>query len=86
MQDCFTREDCVNGCCPMLVEEQRYGVCISTCDDYCGTGYTGCSNCYFEDTEICNECQWKEEYRDKKKNEAAHCDTLIDHNDNFGNS
>lgn len=34
----------------------------------------------------CNECKWKEEKREKKKNEAANSDPTINNADNSGNS
>lgn len=39
MRDNYCYESCVNGHCPLIVEEERYGVRSSTCDDYCGHGF-----------------------------------------------
>ena len=56
MNDFFVNFECVDGHCPLIVEEQKYGISTSTCDDYCGSGFLGCDNCYFEDSEECKEC------------------------------
>lgn len=48
MYDYFVNFRCVDGHCPLIVEEQLYGVRTSTCDDYCGSGFLGCNNCYYE--------------------------------------
>lgn len=39
MRDNYCYESCVNGHCPLIIEEERYGVRSSTCDDYCGHGF-----------------------------------------------
>lgn len=36
--DYYTNYNCVSGNCPLMVEEEKYGIRSSTCDDYCGTG------------------------------------------------
>lgn len=54
--DYYTNYNCVSGNCPLMVEEEKYGIRSSTCDDYCGTGFGGCSTCYFEESDSCNEC------------------------------
>jgi len=51
--DHYTNYNCVSGNC---IEEEKYGIRTSTCDDYCGTGFCGCSTCYFEESDLCNEC------------------------------
>ncbi len=48
--------NCVDGHCPVLVEEFKYGVRISSCEDYCGCVIENCENCYFEGSYMCNEC------------------------------
>ena len=49
MYDYYTNFNCSNGSCPLLVEQEIYGVTTSTCEDYCGTSFGGCSTCYFEE-------------------------------------
>lgn len=39
-----------------------------------------------EGSEYCNECIWKEEEREKEKNEAAHNNPVVNNSDSFGNS
>ena len=56
MDDCYTYFNCSNGSCPLIIEEQIYGIRTSTCDDYCGNGFGGCNTCYFEGSDICIEC------------------------------
>lgn len=56
MYDYYTNFNCSNGSCPLLVEQEIYGVTTSTCEDYCGTSFGGCSTCYFEETDACGEC------------------------------
>lgn len=56
MFDSYTNYNCVSGNCPLIVEEEKYGVRISTCEEYCGSGFGGCENCYFEDSKMCAEC------------------------------
>lgn len=56
MYDYFVNFRCVDGHCPLIVEEELYGVRTSTCDDYCGSGFLGCNNCYYECSEECKEC------------------------------
>lgn len=56
MNDFFVNYTCVDGHCPLIVEEEKYGGCTSTCDDYCNSGFLGCNNCYYEDSEECKEC------------------------------
>lgn len=80
MKDFYVNYSCCSGSCPLLVEEQKYGSRTSSCDDYCGSGFQGCHNCYFEGSKYCNDCIWKEEEREKKKNEAAHSDPAINNN------
>ena len=85
MKDFYVNYSCCNGSCPLIVEEQKYGCRISSCDDYCGSGFNGCHSCYFEESKYCNECIWKEGEREKKKNEATRSDLVINNNDNPGN-
>lgn len=56
MYDYYTNFSCFNGTCPLLLEKEKYGGTNSTCDNYCGTGFRGCSTCYFEESELCEEC------------------------------
>ena len=56
MYDRYTYFNCSNGSCPLIVEEEKYGIRTSTCEDYCGSGFCGCSTCYFEGSDICREC------------------------------
>lgn len=56
MFDSYTNYNCVSGNCPLIIEEEKYGVRTSTCEEYCGSGFGGCENCYFEDSKICDEC------------------------------
>lgn len=39
MRDNYCYENCVNGHCPLIIEEERYGGRSSTCDDYCNPGF-----------------------------------------------
>ena len=59
MENRYVNHACIDGNCPLLVEETRYGNIISKCEDYCGSGFHGCNNCYFKETEMCNECVHK---------------------------
>ena len=61
MYDCYTNFNCSNGSCPLILEEEIYGIRTSTCKDYCGTGFGGCNTCYFEDSDICKECVYNKE-------------------------
>lgn len=55
--DCFVYYKCISGYCPLLIEENKYGGRISTCESYCGdSGFCGCNNCCFEHSNICDEC------------------------------
>lgn len=64
-KDCFTYYNCVNGNCPLIIEEEMYGTRTSTCKEYCGNNsFSSCNSCYFEGSDICNECI---------HNEAADC-------------
>lgn len=56
LNDCFVYYNCVNGHCPVLIESIKYGITSSSCEDYCGAGYSGCEHCYFEGSDMCNEC------------------------------
>ena len=56
MKDYYTYFGCSDGSCPMIVEREMYGVVTATCEDYCGTGFGGCSTCTFECSDICSEC------------------------------
>lgn len=33
MRDNYCYEKCVNGHCPLIIEEERYGLRVSTCDE-----------------------------------------------------
>lgn len=60
-RDNFVYYNCVSGNCPLIIEEERYGVRTSTCKEYCkDNSFSGCNNCYFEGSDICNECIHKE--------------------------
>ena len=60
-QDCFTYYNCVSGNCPLVIEEEKYGIRTSTCKEYCGDdSFCGCNNCYFHGSDICDECIYKE--------------------------
>lgn len=54
--DCYLNISCVDGHCPLILEENRYGHVSSTCDDYCGYGFHGCCTCFFYKDNVCNEC------------------------------
>ena len=56
MYDGYVNDASVNGSCPLIIEESLYGSRVSSCDDYCGSGFLGCCNCYFEDSEFCIDC------------------------------
>lgn len=59
-EDFYVLWSCVNGSCPLIVEAIKYGVVTSSCEDYCGdsVNYSGCHNCYFENSDICVNCKW----------------------------
>lgn len=59
MNDYYTNYTCISGHCPLIVEEEKYGVRTSTCKDYCGSGFGGCNHCYYENSELCEECVHK---------------------------
>ena len=40
MNDYYTNYTCVDGHCPLIVEEEKYGIRTSTCEDYCGHGFS----------------------------------------------
>ena len=54
MEDYYVNENCVNGNCPLIVEEELYGV-RGKCENYC-KGFNGCNTCYFEGSTYCKEC------------------------------
>lgn len=55
--DNFCYYKCVSGHCPLIIEEEKYGVRVSTCVDYCGdSSYSGCSDCCFEGSDLCSRC------------------------------
>ena len=56
MKDCYVYYSCVSGHCPRIIKEEIYGVTISTCNDYGCNKYNGCDNCYFDSSDICNDC------------------------------
>lgn len=62
--DCYVNGRCVDGCCPLIIEEELYGVTTSTCEDYCGNYMDStCESCWFLDSSICNECCRRKESR-----------------------
>lgn len=56
MNDYFVYFNCVNGHCPLIIEEELYGCRTSTCQDYCGGGFCGCNNCWFDGSPYCKDC------------------------------
>ena len=56
MFDRYANDWCSNGSCPLLIEEEMYGLMTSSCTDYCGYGFHGCNTCSFEGSEICIDC------------------------------
>ena len=56
MDDFFVYYKCVDGHCPLVVEEELYGCRTSTCQDYCGGGFCGCNNCWFDGSPYCKDC------------------------------
>lgn len=73
-QDCFVYYNCVSGNCPLIIEEEKYGVWTSTCKDYCGTNsFSSCKNCCFEGSYICNECIHKEKTYSNSGNDCDLC-------------
>lgn len=64
MRDNFCYVTCVDGHCPLFIEEERYGGRFSTCDDYCNPRFLGCDNCAFLGDVICDDCIYKH-YDDK---------------------
>lgn len=56
MDDIFVYYKCVDGHCPLVVEEELYGCRTSTCQDYCGGGFCGCNNCWFDGSPYCKDC------------------------------
>lgn len=65
MRDNYCYIGCVDGTCPLIIEEERYGVRLSTCDDYCNPGFYGCDTCYFLGDVMCDDCIYKH-YDDSK--------------------
>ena len=56
MEECYVNYSCVNGYCPLIVEEEKCGGRTSTCEDCCGGGFHGCNSCYFQGSGMCDEC------------------------------
>ena len=55
--DCYVNSACVDGTCPLVVEEMTYGVVLSDCESYCGNEKEGsCKSCYFDGSDICKKC------------------------------
>ena len=72
MRDNYCYVSCVDGHCPLFIEDEIYGVCVSTCDDYCGSGFSGCDTCCFlGDVVICGDCI--HEHYDSSKLEIGGC-------------
>lgn len=66
--DYYVYISCVNGNCPLLVEESKYGSQISTCKEYCGEDtYSGCNDCYFNGSPMCKECIHEEDATHERK-------------------
>ena len=64
MTDLYVYRCCVDGSCPLLVEEQLYGLQVSTCKEYCGnSSYDTCENCFFFDSDKCEECEHRKEMK-----------------------
>ena len=61
---CFER--CVDGHCPIVIEEEIYGCCTSDCSDYCGNVFHGCDFCYFYGSDFCNDCIHEEVFNNGK--------------------
>lgn len=60
-EDRFVYYNCVSGHCPLIVEEEMYGVRTSTCEEYCGSEFSGCNVCCFEGSDMCEDCIHSEE-------------------------
>lgn len=71
MRDNYCYEKCIDGRCPLIIEEERYGVRLSTCDDYCNPGFFGCVTCYFLGDVMCDDCIYK--HYDSTKLENGGC-------------
>lgn len=56
MKDYYVNYNCISGCCPIVLQEERYGGGIAYCEDYCGNKFDGCDYCYFEGSEMCKDC------------------------------
>ena len=55
--DWYVNSACVDGTCPLIVEEVTYGVVLSDCASYCGNEKEGtCKSCYFDGSDICGKC------------------------------
>lgn len=54
--DKYVNTTCVDGNCPLIVEDEKYGAQTSTCADYCGEGFHGCEHCYWGGGEMCEDC------------------------------
>lgn len=64
MQDLYIYRGCVDGSCPLLVEEHLYGARVSTCKSYCGdASYDTCDHCLFFDSDMCEECEHRKDMR-----------------------
>lgn len=66
MYECFLNESCVDGSCPKIAEEKIYGT-RSSCDKYCGKGFTSCNACWFMGSEICLECKHYKDVEEKSE-------------------
>lgn len=66
MYDYFIYASCVNGTCPKIAEEAKYGT-MSSCDVYCGNEFPGCDSCWLGESEECLDCTHYEENKDKQE-------------------
>lgn len=65
MRDNYCYVGCVDGTCPLIIEEETYGVNFSTCDNFCGPFVPACDTCYFFGDVFCDDCIYRH-YDDSK--------------------
>ena len=61
MRDYFVCRTRKYGSCAVQIYEDQYGHQPATCEEYCGSEFIQCHNCYFEGSKYCDECKWKGE-------------------------
>lgn len=62
--DCYLYYNCVTGNCPRIIEEKIYGVITSTCNNYGCNKFYHCNECYFDGSDMCENCIHKNEVKE----------------------